>query len=81
MKVVQFKPDTSVNDDIVAILKDYLGQAKQGAFIGITIIGSRPDGSISHQTSTTNDYITHTGALTIALFRNLMNAPTTEDKQ
>lgn len=78
MELLKFDPkiDNEITDDIVATLELYLERAREGEFIGLTIIGTCQDRTVSHVTCETDNYVAHTGALTLALFRNLMNGST-----
>jgi hypothetical protein len=64
--------------NIVEILKDFLVRAEAGDFTGLAIVATERDGSITHQVSTTEDYIRMTGALQIVLYRHLLSNPTEE---
>lgn len=85
IKIVELKSaDAKWRDEVQADMLDQLDRARRrveaGEYMGFTLVALVRDGSIDTVTTKTEDYIKHTGALTIALHRNLINSPTADSK-
>ncbi len=63
-----------ISQEVIGILRDYLGRAERGELIAIAVCALEPDNTAVHQASSCDNQITLLGAVTRLLHRMQVNA-------